>query len=60
MLAQPDGPLELYDLAADLGERNNVAEQHPEIVDEMKSILRSARTPSPVFAFGQDTYLGAK
>ncbi len=60
VLAQPDGPLELYDLATDLGEQNNVAGQHPEVVDEMNAILRSARTPSPVFAFGQDTYFGAK
>ena len=60
VLAQPDGPLELYNLATDVGEQNNVAQQHPEVVAEMKAILRSARTPSPVFAFGQDTYLGAK
>ncbi|MGB3852586.1 MAG: arylsulfatase [Tunicatimonas sp.] len=58
VLAQPDGRLELYDLATDLGEQNNVAEQHPEIVTEMRAILDSARTPSPVFTFGEDTYLG--
>ena len=60
VLSQPDGPLELYDLATDVGEQNDVAAQHPEVVEEMKAVFRSARTPSPVFAFGQDTYLGSK
>ena len=60
VLDNPDGPLELYDLSTDIGEENNIADQHPEMVAEMKAILTSAHTPSPVFAFGQDTYLGSK
>jgi arylsulfatase A-like enzyme len=58
VLAQPNGPLELYDLASDMGEQSDVADQHPEIVTQMRATLDSARTPSPVFAFGEDTYLG--
>lgn len=34
-IAKPDGPLELYDLAQDLGEEHDVADQNPEIVRQM-------------------------
>ncbi len=47
----PDQPIELYDLSQDIGEENDVAEQHPEIVAEMAEIMRAARTENPVFAF---------
>mgnify|MGYP006292291581 CR=1 FL=1 len=58
VLEKPDGPLELYNLAEDISEENNLAGQHPEIVAEMESILQQARTPSEIFAFGSSTYLG--
>ena len=35
-------PLELYDLNQDIGEQNNVADKHPEIVAEMKKIISEA------------------
>ena len=38
-------PLELYDLATDLGERNNVAAEHPEVVARLEQIMREANTP---------------
>jgi len=60
VLEDPDGPLELYNLSEDIGEENNVAAEHPEVVAEMEEILRNARTPSEVFAFGQGTYLDAQ
>lgn len=53
----PDGPLELYDLKKDIGEENNVASKHPDIVADMETILKTARTPSDIFTFGQGTYL---
>lgn len=59
VLKEPDGPLELYNLAEDIGEENNIAVEHPEVVAQMEEILRNARTPSSVFAFGQGTYLGS-
>ena len=31
--------LELYDLKADVGERNNVAEEHPDVAAKMKKLL---------------------
>lgn len=49
----PEGPIELYNLATDLGEEHDVAAQHPDIVERMAEIMRTARTPSPLFHFGQ-------
>ena len=42
---------ELYNLETDLGEKNNVAAQHPEIVEELLEIMKSARIESVVFPF---------
>ncbi|WP_373518042.1 arylsulfatase [Pricia sp.] len=56
----PDGPLELYDLDKDQGEENNIASEHPDIVADMENILKTARTPSDIFTFGQGTYLEGK
>jgi|SRR5579884_2213052 len=41
--------LELYDLAADVGEKNDVADKHPEVVRRLERILDTDRTPSKVF-----------
>ncbi len=56
----PDGALELYDLEKDEGEENNIASEHPDVVAEMENILKTARTPSDIFTFGQGTYLEKK
>jgi arylsulfatase A-like enzyme len=42
----PGEPLELYDLARDLGEKKNVAAEHPEVVAKIEAYLKTARTPS--------------
>jgi len=42
----PDGPIELYNLKEDIGEKHNVADQHPEIVAKMANYMQIARTPS--------------
>jgi arylsulfatase A-like enzyme len=39
-------PIELYDLSLDIGETNNVAEAHPDIVARMDSIMKQAREGS--------------
>ncbi|HUU91788.1 MAG TPA: arylsulfatase [Phycisphaerae bacterium] len=39
------GPVELYDLSADLGESNNLAAQHPDVAGKMADILEKAYTP---------------
>ena len=48
---------ELYNLSTDLGEENNVTEQHPEIVKELSEIMKNARTKSEVFTFDAVGYL---
>lgn len=42
-------PLELYNLAKDIGEENNVSDEHPEIVKEIEQYLEGARTKSETF-----------
>ncbi len=42
--AKPGAPLELYDLAHDLGETNDVARQHADILERIESILVTAHT----------------
>ena len=46
---QPDAPIELYDLAADIGESRNIAEQQPEATERIRQILARARTASELF-----------
>ncbi|MFO0863085.1 MAG: arylsulfatase [Gemmataceae bacterium] len=41
--------LELYDLANDIGESKNVADQHPDVIERIETYLRSARTDSDDF-----------
>ena len=48
---------ELYDLAIDPGEENNVAEVHPDKVNELLEIMNAARTESEIFTFNSGTYL---
>ncbi|MGD8239163.1 MAG: arylsulfatase [Armatimonadota bacterium] len=44
----PDQPLELYDLRKDIGERNDVAAQHPDVVAKIEGYLATCRTePRP-------------
>jgi arylsulfatase A-like enzyme len=40
VLKNPNGPVELYDLSEDIGEENNVADQHPAIVADMAAIMK--------------------
>lgn len=42
----PSGPLELYDLQTDIGEKKNIAKQHPKIVGKITRYLSGARTES--------------
>ncbi|MBP0904149.1 arylsulfatase [Mariniflexile gromovii] len=51
VLKSPNAPIELYNLSNDIGEENNVAKQHPDILKEMEQILKEARTPSKIFKF---------
>lgn len=42
-------PLELYDVAHDQSERDNVAAVHPDVVARIEEYLKTARTESPEF-----------
>jgi arylsulfatase A-like enzyme len=46
---RPGGPLELYNLKTDLGEKENLADKNPEIVAKMEALLKSARTDSDLW-----------
>jgi uncharacterized sulfatase len=41
------GQTELYDLSTDVGEANNVASAHPEIVKRLEAMMAAAHTPHP-------------
>jgi arylsulfatase A-like enzyme len=48
-------PIELYNLATDIGEKHDVAAQHPEIVKRIGEIMLNARTDSPEFPIHEAT-----
>ena len=39
-------PLLLFDLSKDIGEQNNVADKHPEVIAQIEDYLKTARTES--------------
>jgi len=47
----PGAAIELYNLEIDIGETTDISVQHPEIVDELRQMMRSARTVSDYFPF---------
>lgn len=48
---QPDLTVQLYNLASDPSETNDVAAQHPDLVAQAERLLREQHTPSEVFKF---------
>ncbi len=44
-MARPKKVMELYNLKDDLGEANDLAEQHPEMVTELAAMIESVRRP---------------
>jgi hypothetical protein len=56
------GKTELFDLAADPGEKNNVAEQNPEVVRDLESRLMSYAKQQKMSEWlkAQPDYLGAQ
>ena len=47
-----DSPTELYNLNHDISESDDVADDHPEIVEEMNRLFESARTETAGFPYG--------
>ena len=46
------GPIRLYDLASDLGERHDLAAAHPDLVRETGALMDYAHVPSPLWQVG--------
>jgi len=45
----PDAPVQLFDLKTDLGEKTDVAAQHPDVVAKIARIMKEGRTESELF-----------
>jgi arylsulfatase len=46
---KPGRKIELYNLKDDIGERNDIADENPEMLTRMKKLFETARTESKVF-----------
>ena len=42
-------PIEIYDLKNDIGEKNNVAKNHPEIVNKAEELFKTEHVPNPLW-----------
>jgi len=51
MTNNPAAPIELYDLENDIEEKNNIANRHPDIVQQIKVIMQKAHIKDSDFAF---------
>jgi arylsulfatase A-like enzyme len=49
----PDRPLELYDLASDVGEEHDVAAEHPDVVARMRQLMREAHVDNDRFTIAE-------
>ncbi len=47
-------PIQLFDMAKDVGEQNDVAAQHPDVVQRFESYLKSARVDSALFPIAEN------
>jgi arylsulfatase A-like enzyme len=45
----PAKPLELYDLAKDISEKQNVAADHPDVVRQIEDIMKREHVPNPTW-----------
>ena len=46
-------PIELYDLSKDIGEKNDIAAAHPDVVEKMQHIMKKAREGSEYAKYWQ-------
>ena len=45
----PSRPIELYNLRSDIGEDNNIANEHPDIVAKAKEFIDKSRTDADIW-----------
>jgi arylsulfatase A-like enzyme len=43
------GPIQLFDLGNDAGEKHDVAATHPDVVERIRGIMEQAHVPSPIW-----------
>ena len=48
-------PIELYNLVSDIGEQNNIAACHPDVVKNISNIMDKEHTYSKELSFGHKT-----
>ena len=46
-----EAPIELYNLASDIGEQHNIAAENPGIVEQIVNIMEKEHTYSKEFSF---------
>jgi len=51
LIEDPNALMELYDLSSDPGETKNLAQEYPEVVAELSTLMEQAGTPSEVPAW---------
>ncbi len=51
----PHAAIELYNLATDIGETTDVAQEHAELIEKAKQFFQQAHTPSEFWSFGGST-----
>ena len=49
--ANPNAPIELYNLDNDIAEKNNLAKEHPKMIAKMDGIMKKARVHSGTWPF---------
>jgi len=49
-----EAPIELYNLASDISEQNNIAAENPEMIEKIDSIMNKEHTYSKEFSFGHE------
>ena len=54
MNTNPNAPIELYNLANDIGEEYNIASKNPEIVKKISEIMDNEHSQSKEFSFGYE------
>jgi arylsulfatase A-like enzyme len=51
VMKDPDAPVQLFNLAVDPGETQNLSAQHPEVVRKLKAIMRTSHVENANFPF---------
>ena len=44
-------PIKLFDLSKDIAEKNDIADQHPELLERVKGIFKNDRTQNSAFPY---------